>query len=443
MRLLVLGAAVSGSAAARLGKRLGYSVTVFDQRADAGMALVGEGIAVVTGRWDPELLAGIGLVVASPGVPLRAAPITDALEAGTPVWSEVEFGWRNLAQPVPRSNVVAITGTNGKTTTTEAVAAMLSASGISAAAVGNIGTPVSAVTEDAYQALALEVSSFQLDLTEDFHPPTAILLNIAPDHLDWHPSYAGYVAAKAKIFANQQPEDLLVYDSDDPGTAPLAARAPGRRHPVSGRERPVGGSGPATGFLHLPGIKVPLDSLPRRDPALLVDLTAAAVAAIDRGARPEAVADVSRRFQPGSHRREVIAESAGLTFVNDSKATNPHAALAAIGSFQSVVLIAGGLDKGLDITPLAAAPSVRFVVAIGSAAETLVHAAGPGRAAVADSMEEAVALAVKIARAGDTVLLAPGCASFDMFDDYAARGDAFVSAVRAVVRQDRRVGGAA
>jgi UDP-N-acetylmuramoylalanine--D-glutamate ligase len=443
MRLLVLGAAVSGSAAARLGKRLGYSVTVFDQRADAGMALVGEGIGVVTGRWDPDLLAGIGLVVASPGVPLRAAPITDAREAGIPVWSEVEFAWRNVSEPVPRSNLVAITGTNGKTTTTEAVAAMLAASGISVAAVGNIGTPLSAVTEDDYQALALEVSSFQLELTEAFHPPTAILLNIAPDHLDWHPSYAGYVAAKAKIFANQQAGDLLVYDIDDSGALAQATRAPGRGHPVSGRARPAGGSGPANGFLHLPGIRVPLDSLPGRDPALLVDLTAAAVAAIDRGARPEAVADVTRRFQPGSHRREVIAESAGLTFVNDSKATNPHAALAAIDSFKSVVLIAGGLDKGLDITPLARAPNVRFVVAIGAAAKALVDAAGSGRASVADSMDDAVALAVRMAQPGDTVLLAPGCASFDMFDDYSARGDAFASAVRAVVSQDRRVGGAA
>ena len=144
MRLLVLGAAVSGAGAARLGKRLGYSVTVYDQRSDAGTPLMGEGIGVVTGRWDPDLLAGIGLVVASPGVPLRASPITDAREAGIRVWSEIEFAWRHLSDPSPRSNLVAITGTNGKTTTTEAVAAMLSASGISAAAVGNIGTPLSA-----------------------------------------------------------------------------------------------------------------------------------------------------------------------------------------------------------------------------------------------------------------------------------------------------------
>jgi UDP-N-acetylmuramoylalanine--D-glutamate ligase len=443
MRMLVLGAAVSGTAAARLGKRLGYSVTVYDQRQGAGAALVGEGVGVVAGRWDPDLLLGVGLVVPSPGVPLRAAPITDAMEAGIPVWSELEFGWRHLGDPKPRANLVAITGTNGKTTTTEAVAAMLSASGISTAAVGNIGTPVSAVTEDDYEALALEASSFQLDLTEAFHPPTAVLLNLAPDHLDWHPSYPAYVAAKAKIFANQGANDLLVYDADDPGVAPVAARAPGRRHPVSGRERPAGGSGPAAGSLHLPGISVPLDALSARDPALVVDLAAAAVAAIDRGARPEAVADVSRRFRPGSHRREVVAESGGVLFVNDSKATNPHAALAAIDSFPSVVLIAGGLTKGLDLTPLAIASNVKFLVAIGSSGEMLVEAAGSSRSAMAASMEEAVAIATRVATPGDTVLLAPGCASFDMFDDYAARGDAFASAVRARINQGRVVGGAA
>ena len=443
MRMLILGAAVSGTAAARLGKRLGWSVTVYDQRPATGVALLGEGIAVVTGGWETDLLAGIDLVVTSPGLPLRSAPITDAREAGLPVWSEVEFAWRHLRQPFPRSNLVAITGTNGKTTTTEAVAAMFAASGIPAAAVGNIGTPLSAVTEDDYQALALEVSSFQLDLTEAFHPPTAILLNIAPDHLDWHPSYPAYVAAKAKIVANQEAGDLLVYDADDSGVAPVAARAPGRKHPVSGRARPGGGSGPAGGSLHLPGISLPLESLYARDPAFLADLTAAAVAAMDRGAGPEAVADVCRRFRPGSHRREVVAEWSGLTFVNDSKATNPHAALAAIGSFESVVLIAGGLAKGLDITPLAKAVNVRFVVAMGTAAETLVLAAGPARSALATSMADAVAEATKAARRGDTILLAPGCASFDMFDDYAARGDAFVAAVRGIIGQERKLGGAA
>jgi UDP-N-acetylmuramoylalanine--D-glutamate ligase len=428
--MLVLGAAVSGTAAARLGRRLGHSVTVYDQRAGAGASLVGEGIGVVTGRWDPDLLAGVDLVVTSPGFPLRASPITDAREAGVDVWSEIEFGWRHLATPVPRMEVIGITGTNGKTTTTEACAAMLAASGIATAAVGNIGTPLSAVVGEPYDVLVVEVSSFQLEFTEVFHPVTAVLLNIAPDHLDWHPSYAAYVAAKAKVVANQEASDLLVFDADDPGSAPVVARARGRRHPVSGRSRPAGGSGPAAGALHLPGTSVPLSALGSNDPALLVDLTAAAVAANDRGARPEAMAEVCRRFRPGSHRRELVGVVGGVSFVDDSKATNPHAALASISSFGSVVLIAGGLAKGLDLAPMAAATNVTHVVAIGTSAPALIEAAGANRATEAVSMEEAVAIAAGLAEPGDTVLLAPGCASFDMFNDYAARGDAFAAAVK-------------
>ena len=346
--MLVLGAAISGTAAARLGRRRGFAVTVFDQRPGAGTELLGEGMAVVTGRWDSDLLNGIDLVVTSPGVPLRSPAITDAMEAGIPVWSELEFAWREIAIPV-----VAVTGTNGKTTVTEATAAMLTASGYATAAVGNIGTALSDVVDQPHDLLVIEVSSFQLDLTESFAPQTAVLLNIAPDHLDWHPSLASYTAAKSKIFSRQQSSDLVVFDADDPGATGAVVHAPSRRHPVSGHRRPEGGSGPESGSLHLSTARIALDELPSRDPALLVDLAAAGVAAIDRGARPEAVAEVCRRFRPGAHRRQIVATHQGITYVNDSKATNPHAALAAIRSYPSVVLIAGGLDKGLDISPLA------------------------------------------------------------------------------------------
>jgi UDP-N-acetylmuramoylalanine--D-glutamate ligase len=434
--MLVIGAAASGSAAARLGRRVGHAVTIYDQNSRVGGSLVGEGIAVVTGRWDPDLLVGIDLMVTSPGVPLRAAAITDAREAGVQVWSEIEFASRHIDAPL-----LAVTGTNGKTTVTEASAAMLAASGKATAAVGNIGVPLSTIVGEEYDVIVVEVSSFQLELTEAFHPRTAVLLNIAPDHLDWHPSYPAYVAAKARIFANQEASDLLVYDADDPGVVPVVARAPGRRHPVSGKSRPAGGSGPAAGSLHLPGLTVPLGSLTSSDPVLVVDLAAAAVAALDAGAGIDAVAEICRRFRPGSHRREIVAEVNGISYVDDSKATNPHAALASIESFPSVVLIAGGLDKGLDVTPLATAANVRFVVAIGTAAERLAQAAGPDRARLAESMDEAVAVATDHATAGDTVLLAPGCASFDMFDDYAARGAAFANAVRSLNRRTLAGGG--
>jgi UDP-N-acetylmuramoylalanine--D-glutamate ligase len=434
MRLLVLGAAVSGAAAARLGRRLGYSVTVFDRQPGSGADLIGEGIGTVTGGWEPDVLTGIDLVVTSPGFPLRAAPITDAREYGIPVWSEVEFAWRHLKAPV-----IAVSGTNGKTTVTEAAAAMLTASGTTTAAVGNIGTPLSSVVDEDFDVLVVEVSSFQLEFTELFHPHTAVLTNLAPDHLDWHPSYAAYAAAKAKVFANQTEDDLVVFDNDDPGLQPLVKTLrgrglPPRLWPVSGRERPAGGSGPSAGTLQLPGLTVPLADLTSSDPTLVVDLVAAGVAAIEHGAQAEAVAEVCRTFRPGRHRRTLVGEKSGVAFVNDSKATNPHAALASIASFPSVVLIAGGLAKGLDITPLARAGNVRHVVAIGESAPSLIEAAGPGRATRADSMVEAVDLAARMARPGDTVLLAPGCASFDMFESYAARGTAFSDAVSSLIR---------
>jgi UDP-N-acetylmuramoylalanine--D-glutamate ligase len=429
--MLVLGAAVSGAAAARLAKRKGYAVTVYDQRPGVGGSLLGEGIGIVSGRWDPDLLAGIELVVASPGVPLRSPPITDAREAGVPVWSEIEFAWRQLDIPV-----MAVTGTNGKTTVTEAATAMLASSGLAVAAVGNIGTALSSVVDEPYDLLVAEVSSFQLELTEKFHPQTAVLTNVAPDHLDWHPSYAAYAAAKAKVFANQDREDLLVFDSDDDGAREVAAGASSRKHPVSGWRRPEGGSGPEGEWLHLPGTEVELSSLPSTDPIILVDLAVAGVAALDRGANPEAVVEVCRRFRPGANRRQLVGEVDRIAFVNDSKATNPHAALASIRSFPSVVLIAGGLAKGLDVSPLATAENVRMVVAIGEAAPMLLRAAPEGRATTAASMVEAVETAFAGARPGDTILLAPGCASFDMFDNYADRGAAFIAAVHKVLERE-------
>ncbi|HJU51396.1 MAG TPA: UDP-N-acetylmuramoyl-L-alanine--D-glutamate ligase [Acidimicrobiia bacterium] len=429
--MLVLGAAISGAAAARLAKRKGHAVTVYDQRVGAGSGLLGEGIGVISGRWDPDLLAGMELVVASPGVPVRATPITDAHEAGVPVWSEIEFAWRYLDIPV-----LAVTGTNGKTTVTEAATAMLASSGLAVAAVGNIGTALSSVVDEPYDLLVAEVSSFQLEFTDKFHPQTAVLTNLAPDHLDWHPSYAAYAAAKAKIFANQDRGDLLVFDSDDAGAREVVAGAPSPKHPVSGWRRPEGGSGPEGAWLHLPGTEVELSSLPSTDPIILVDLAAAGVAALHRGARPEAVVEICRRFRPGANRRQLVGEVDGIAFVNDSKATNPHAALASIRSFPSVVLIAGGLAKGLDVSPLATAENVRMLVAIGEAAPALVAAAPPGRATLAASMVEAVEAAFARALPGDTVLLAPGCASFDMFDSYEDRGASFVAAVRNVLQRE-------
>jgi UDP-N-acetylmuramoylalanine--D-glutamate ligase len=416
MRTLILGAGVSGRAAARLAGRLGHRVVVYDRNPVDDME-----VAAVTGSWDPLTLDGIDLVVASPGFGERAAPITDALEAGVEVISEVEFAWREMELPT-----VAVTGTNGKTTVTGLISAMLTASGKRAPALGNIGEPVSDWTTEPLDVLVLEVSSFQLRFTDRFRCNVAVITNVAEDHLDWHGSVAGYREAKARIVANQRPEDLVVYDALDPGASAIAARSAAHRVGVaSDGSQPVG---VVEDQLVWEGLSIPTAEL-IDDPAYQTDIALAGAAALWMGAGRDAVSSVAASFAPGAHRRQVVAEFDEVRFVDDSKATNPHAALASIAAFGSVVLIAGGLAKGLDVSPLATAPGVRAVVAIGESAPVLLAAAGD-RGYAASSMDEAVEIARSLAVPGDVVLLAPGCASYDMFDSYGARGDAFAVAAR-------------
>ncbi len=417
MRTLILGAGVSGRAAARLAERLGHRVVVYDANPVTDLDY-----ATVTGSWDRLMLDGIDLVVASPGFGERSAPITDALEAGVEVISEIEFAWREMELPT-----VAVTGTNGKTTVTGLISAMLTASGIRAPALGNIGEPVSDWTTEPLDVLVLEVSSFQLRFTDRFRCNVAVITNVAEDHLDWHGSVAGYREAKARIVTNQQPEDLVLYDALDPGATTIAGRSAAQRVGVaSNGSQPIG---VIDDQLVWEGLSIPTAELVVDDPAYQTDVALAGAAALWMGAAHEAVTSVAASFVPGAHRRQVVAEFDEVRFVDDSKATNPHAALASIAAFGSVVLIAGGLAKGLDVTPLATAPGVRAVVAIGESGPDLVAAAGD-RGYAAASMEEAVEIARSLAVPGDVVLLAPGCASYDMFDSYGARGDAFAVAAR-------------
>ncbi|CAN5851180.1 UDP-N-acetylmuramoyl-L-alanine--D-glutamate ligase [soil metagenome] len=423
MRLLVFGSGVSGRGAARLAARLGHRVTVYDQEAIDPTDLLDVGAGLVAGAWDGALLEGVDLVVVSPGFSERSLPVVETLERGVPVWSEIEFAWRQI-EHIP---VIAVTGTNGKTTVTEAVASMLAASGLRAPAAGNIGTALSDIVAEPFDVAVVEVSSFQLRFIERFHPRAAALLNLAVDHLDWHGSPQAYAAAKARIFERQEPDDMLVFDCDDPGAVGAVARAPSRLHPVSGRHLPPGGSGVADGVIRFADHGLSVGGLPTRDPARLVDLVAAGVLSLELGAAPEAVTEVILTHENGSHRRTIIGSIGGVDFVDDSKATNPHAALAAIEAFPSVVLIAGGMAKGLDVSPLAAGSTVKAVVAIGESAHVLLATAG-AKGHPASTMDEAVQTAHALARPGDTVLLAPGAASFDQYESYAARGEAFTDA---------------
>jgi len=420
MRVLVLGAAVSGRAALRLLEGEGHEVIIHDALPNA-VADLAEGRIAIGGPWDRSLLDGVDLVVPSPGIPEHAAPIADALAAGIPVVSELELAASRLTVPY-----AAVTATNGKTTIAGLAADMLNASGIKTAPVGNIGDPLCDAVGGPWEALVIEASSFQLRFIDTFHPGAAVLLNVAPDHLDWHGSFAAYRDAKAQIHRNQVPGDVLVFDEDDEGAAMAVAAADSTLMPVSGVRR-TGGGGPDGDRLWLGAVDVLLADLSTSDPAFLADLAAAGVIAAHMGASADAIASVATAFQPGRHRREIVGTWDGVEWVNDSKATNPHAALAAVRAYPSVILIAGGRNKDLEVAPIALEPTVRHVVTLGEEGPAILAAARAGTA-VAD-MDEAVAVADALAEPGDTVLLAPGCASFDMYSSYGERGDHFAALV--------------
>lgn len=427
MRMLVLGAAVSGASAARLGRKLGNDVLVYDREPDPLVGLTAEGFETRSGDWDRSLLDGVDVVVASPGIPEQAAPIQDAIASPSPLWSELEFASRHLSCPM-----VGVTGTNGKTTVTTLIAEMLESSGLSAVAAGNIGTALSGVVNLDLDVVVIEASSFQLRFVETFTPDVAVVLNVAPDHLDWHGSYEAYLDAKANLVRRATALIPLVFDVDDDGAARIAGASPARPVPVSGSRCPDGGWGIGGDSLILDDLEMPLAEVPTEDIAFRLDLVAAGAAALSAGAQPAAVRSAIRSFRPGAHRRQVVAEAGGTVWIDDSKATNPHAASAAVSAYPSVVLIAGGRNKDLDLTPLLTHPNLKAVVAIGEAAADVVRGARvPVREAL--TMAEAVGFAAAYAGRGDTVLLAPGCTSWDMYESYSERGEVFRAEVRKLI----------
>lgn len=426
-RALVLGAGVSGLAAARLATRQGLAVTIFDS--DPSDEAFSSGFALATGPWDHLLLTGVDLVIASPGFSERSLPIVESLEFGVPIWSEIEFASRYA-----KAALVAITGTNGKTTVTEATSQMLIESGIDAPATGNIGDPLSDFADEAHDVLVVETSSFQLRFIEQFHPIVAAVTNVAVDHLDWHGSVAGYVDAKRRIYLNQASDDLLIYDADDVGAISLAQEAPGQLFPVSGTRLPDGGGGFDNGRLVVGDVSVDVEQIANPDPVLLTDLAIAAAIALRLGASPPAIARSAISFRPGSHRRQMVAEENGVKWIDDSKATNPHAAISSIRGHKSVILIAGGLAKGTDVASITDEPNLKSVLAIGESGPEIAAAAGEIGQLV-ETLEAAVTVAAATATPGDTVLLAPGCASFDQFSSYEERGDRFQEMVQMKLRE--------
>ncbi|HYT78959.1 MAG TPA: UDP-N-acetylmuramoyl-L-alanine--D-glutamate ligase [Actinomycetota bacterium] len=452
-RAVVVGFGTSGRAAAKVLAAEGADVRVTEARglgelessihrldgASEESVEAPHDVEVLAGGHRREHLDGATLVVTSPGVPQGAAVLGWARERGLPIWSELELGARLCRVPV-----VAVTGTNGKTTTVELVAAMMRAAGLSAEACGNVGFPFSLAARDAsLEALAVECSSFQLVFQESLRPKVSVLLNLAPDHLDWHGSFDRYAAAKGRIFARQAEGDTHVGNRDDPIAARLSRRAPcavrwfGLGRPTAGDVGVADGHIVAAQRHAIRGDAKSLTDLgipPTQQRSFLVDSAAAAAAGLAFGLPSEAVGSALRTFAPLPHRGTVVARGGSVTFVDDSKATNPHAALAALEGLHDAVLIAGGLAKGVDLAPLAsAAPSLTAVVAIGEAAPAVADVFSDLVPVLrAESMEEAVETAFSVAPQAGTVILAPACASQDMFRDYRDRGERFAAAARAV-----------
>jgi UDP-N-acetylmuramoylalanine--D-glutamate ligase len=444
-RVVVLGLGVTGDAVLRWARARGDDVVVLDDHVesvhDDRLAVARElGVDVrraADGDEAASLLVGIDVLVPSPGVPERHALIQGAIRAGIPVRAEVDLAAEVLA--ARERPLVAITGTNGKTTVTELTVAMLEASGVEAVAAGNIGAPLLDEAARDGGVVVAEVSSFQLAMTTDaFRPRAAALLNLADDHLDWHRTFTAYAQAKARVFAAQRLDDLLVFNADDPVVSALAAEAPGRTRAFSVVEDAAAGYRVVTGatgrVLVAPdGTELgAVDALYANAPHDLANALAAAALALEVGADAPSVAATLRSFQRGPHRLQVVVEIDGVRYVDDSKATNVHAALAAVRSFPRVVLIAGGRNKGLDLSGLrGAADHVRAVVAIGDAGAEIEDVFRDVRTVTrATTMRDAVRQAAAAAEPGDVVLLSPACASFDWYRSYAERGDDFARAAR-------------
>jgi UDP-N-acetylmuramoylalanine--D-glutamate ligase len=442
-RVLVVGLGTSGFASARALLSLDAKVRITEEQTSPAIEeraslLRGLGAEVEIGghRFD-RLDADLAIV--SPGIP-PTTPVVEALvRGGVEIWSEIE-----LAFQLARCDFLAVTGTNGKTTTTSLLAEMLRRGGVDSIAAGNIGLPlVDAVSSiPPGGAVVVEVSSFQLATTISFSPKIAVLLNIAEDHTDWHGSLEAYAAAKSRIAVNQQSEDVFVVNSDDALVMEVAARAPSRILPFSAGTLPVTTTGMSIGVskdkVMWRGREVfGAGDVPLPGRGGLEDAIAAAGAALEYGVAVDAVGAALKSFRPLPHRLELVAEVEGVTYIDDSKATNPHATLSAVGGMSEVVLIAGGRSKDIDLAPLAAAAGpVVAVVAMGEAAaelESVFRDLVPVQRA--DSMKDAVRLATEASSGRGSVLLSPGCASLDMYESYAARGEAFARAVHELAEE--------
>ena len=428
----MLGLAITNEAVVRQVQARGGTVVVLDDRpSDASRErALSLGVELqATADVDPEaMVRAVDVVLPTPGVAIEHPIIAAAQAAGVPVWSEFE-----LAAEWDDRPIVAVTGTNGKTTVTELITEMLTEAGRVVVVAGNNDLPlVDALDRADVELFVVEASSFRLQFTDRFRAAVAVWLNLSPDHLDWHPDLDHYAAAKFRLWANQSADDVALANADDPAVLEWSRRAPSRVV-TFGLDEPADYS-LRDGALRTPdgSVIAEVERLPRRLPHDLSNALAAAAASLEAGADPAAVRRGLERFEGLPHRVQLVGDAGGVQWYDDSKATTPASVVAGVSGFSSAVLIAGGRNKGLDLGVLRElAPRLRGVVAIGEAAP-LIAGVFDGVVPVreAASMDDAVAEAASIAEPGDAVVLSPGCASYDWYRNYNERGDDFARAVR-------------
>ncbi|MGB7599037.1 MAG: UDP-N-acetylmuramoyl-L-alanine--D-glutamate ligase [Candidatus Sulfotelmatobacter sp.] len=444
-RVLVVGLGKSGVASALFLKKHGARVTVSDTKSGDDLrneipTLLDHGITVETGGHGERTFRGQDLIVVSPGVPVDAPPLVQARALGEMVIGEIELAAQFL--PVP---IVAITGSNGKTTTTTLTGDILAAAGFPTLVGGNIGTPAISLAERAKpeSVIVLEVSSFQLETIRTFHPKVAVVLNVTPDHLDRHRTLEAYVDAKARIFENQTSEDFAVLNADDPTCVSMAGRTRAQvfwfsrqkevKQGASVRDGAImfrDGSGPEKTVQReiMLALEIPLEGAHN-----LENVLAAVCAGMLMGCPPEKIRQAVLDFKAVEHRLEFVATIRGVDYYNDSKATNVGATIKALESFPANIhLILGGKDKGSDYSVLndLLRQRVKRVYTIGAAAAKIESQIKNVEVIHAETLENAIRKANAVAEPGDVVLLAPACASFDQFKNYEQRGQVFKEIVR-------------
>jgi UDP-N-acetylmuramoylalanine--D-glutamate ligase len=442
-RVLVVGLGKSGVASALFLKSRGARVTVSDAKPEAELRdeillLLDHGITVETGGHGERTFRGQDLIVVSPGVPVDAPQLVQARGLGESVIGEIELAAQFLAGPI-----VAITGANGKTTTTSLAGEIIAAGKFPTLVGGNIGTPAISFVDQAGPSTwtVLEVSSFQLETIVEFRPRIAVILNITPDHLDRHKTFANYVEAKARIFANQRADDFTILNADDPTTAGLSKRTRAQVFWFSRKTEIENGAFVRGSQVYFRGRQTereifPLSEVPLRGGHNLENVLAGVSIGMLVGCEPEQIRQAVRNFKAVEHRLEFVARFGGVDFYNDSKATNVDATIKALESFPANIhLILGGKDKSSDYSVLQELlrQRVKRVYTIGTAAAKIeLQLQGAVEIEHAETLENAIRCASASAVAGDVVLLAPACSSFDQFQSYEHRGRVFKETVHSL-----------